>query len=325
MARLAPLPPTLLDRPFSRREARILGVTDGRLGSSDLVAPFHGVRVSRGCPAELRDLCRALCLRMPEGTALSHSTAAQLWGLPVPLYARSAAIETSTRVPGQPMRVTGVVGHELSATLWRTRVRIERDFELADLWELSTLDPVVVWAQLASTLDVHDLVAVADALLASGSPLAAFHDLEREAHAWRGMRGATKLRRAVGLARAGSRSRAESLLRLQLADAGIPVAVLNEPVFDPRGREIHVPDLQWPDYRVLVEFESAKFHLDKRKFRSDITRFEEYADGGWTGIRVQSDDLYVDPNPTIGRIWRRLVANGWHPSREPAEVRPARL
>ena len=199
------------------------------------------------------------------------------------------------------------------------------EFEAADLWELTTLDPVVVWAQLASILDLHDLVAVADALLAGPSPLAAFHDLEREAHSWSGRRGATKLRRALGLARAGSRSRAESLLRLQLADAGIPTAVLNEPVVDRRGREIHVPDLVWPDYRVLVEFESAKFHLDKRKFRSDITRFEEYADGGWSGIRVQSDDLYVDPNPTIGRIWRRLVANGWRPRREPAEVRPARM
>lgn len=304
----------------------MLGVTDDRLGARDLVAPFRGVRVSRGASVELRDLCRALCLRMPEGTALSHSTAAMLRGLPIPLYARGAELETSTRAPGQPMRVNDVRGRELSASLWRTRVRIERDFESADLWELRTLDPVVAWAQLGATLDLHDLVAVADALLAGSSPLASGEDLAREAEAWAGMRGAVHLRRAVALARAGSRSRAESVLRLQLAEAGLPEATLNQPVFDSQGREIHIPDLQWPDYRVLVEFESARFHLDKRKFRSDITRFEEYADSGWSGIRVQSDDLYVDPNPAIARIWRRLIANGWRPRRrEPAQVRPARM
>lgn len=102
--------------------------------------------------------------------------------------------------------------------------------------------------------------------------------------------------------------------------AGIPEPLLDVEVHDRRGRPIAEADEVWPEFRVLVEYE-GEGHREKSRFRTDITRFETYADEDWSALRAHADDVFDDPNPFIGRLWRRLRSRGWVPKRrEPRKV-----
>ena len=120
---------------------------------------------------------------------------------------------------------------------------------------------------------------------------------------------------AIGLIRAGSLSRPESLLRVMLVKAGLPESVPNQRVCDLNGRLIAMPDLCWPEFRVLVEYQGDGHRTSSGKFRSDITRLGDYADGEWVAIQASADDVFRDPSGFAARVWRRLVAAGWNPKR----------
>jgi len=147
-----PLPPDLVDRPFSVAEAREAGLGAKRLRGPDLVAPHRGVRLAseriarhdRAIPAarppglatELIPartgfesaalpgpsavvIDRALALQpvMLESWFFSHATALAIWNLPVPLRVTTGVepLHVSTSVGRGPRR-PGVVGHRSAAT-----------------------------------------------------------------------------------------------------------------------------------------------------------------------------------------------------------------
>jgi hypothetical protein len=114
-----PLPHDLRDLPFNRRTALERGLTDRRLRASDLSRPFHGVRLADDLPAGLEWTCRAYQERMVPDAAFSHGTAALLYGLPLPLYAR-AADKVHVTVPAlrRPPEGRGMIGHELDSAIW---------------------------------------------------------------------------------------------------------------------------------------------------------------------------------------------------------------
>lgn len=202
----------------------------------------------------------------------------------------------------------GVAGHELGAALVRSRDVVRMEPETHQGYALRVLDPAIVWAQLGQVLDRPDVVAMADLILTD--QLATRDDLERIARDWQGRRGAAALHWALPQIRSGPLSRPESLHRQLIMRAGIPEPELNVMVYDERGGALALADEVWPDYRVLVEYE-GDHHRERGRFRADITRFERYADAGWGAARTHAHDVFGDPNPAIGRLWRRLVANGW--------------
>src|SRR6188768_2443748 len=85
MRKPSPLPEPLASRPFSVADARAHGVGGERLRSSDLGAPFRGVRVSASEPLNLP---KAFAARMLAHKFYSHVTAAQLHDLPLPARLR---------------------------------------------------------------------------------------------------------------------------------------------------------------------------------------------------------------------------------------------
>src|SRR3712207_2113010 len=83
MTHRSPLPDGLDGERFLARDARAAGSTSSRLRAGDLARPFWGVRSIR--PDEtLVDRCRSLALRLPPDACYSHSTAALLFGAPLP-------------------------------------------------------------------------------------------------------------------------------------------------------------------------------------------------------------------------------------------------
>lgn len=311
--------------PFTRTLGMLHGVSPGRLRASDIDHPFHGVHRERQSPDSLAWACRAYLLRMPREAAFSHSTAAGLYNLPLPAYAKSARVHVTRPAGGRPPEGRGVAGHELSRDLWMTRQFVQVDHQSFDLFELPVLAPSLVWAQLATVLDEDDLVAVADAMVTGPDPLCTIPMLRAQVAAWRDRRGAKKLARAIDQVRVGSLSRPESLQRLQLVKAGIPEPELNVTVTDRSGNDIAMADEVWVEFRTIVEYEGDYHRTSRGKFRRDITRVERFADGDWFALRSHADDVFRDPNPFVGRLWRRLVARGWSPSRrEPRHVVAAR-
>ena len=107
--------------------------------------------------------------------------------------------------------------------------------------------------------------------------------------------------------------------------AGIPEPEVNIVVTDTSGRYIHMADLVWRQFRVLVEYEGDDHRTSKRVFRRDIRRFEHYVDANWSAIRSVAPDIFEDPNDFVSRVWRRLVKRGWQPKRrEPRHIAAAR-
>jgi hypothetical protein len=314
MTRRSPLPEEFAEFPFTARSARQAGVSAGRLRASDLARPFRGVRIAAAQPDELPWRCGAYQAAMHPRHVFSHETAAELYGLPLPLYARTLGqLHVSSPAPLRAPAGAGITGHQISDAIWSSREVIHYG-PLGMLFVFRLASPELVWAQLAPRLLEDDLVAVG-----GRAPLGTMANLHHVAGEHAGHRGAKKIVAALGHVRVGSLSRPETLLRLLLVRAGFPEPALNLEVTDARGRPIAMADLCWPEYRVLVEYEGDGHRTSRGKFRSDITRGERYQDGGWFQLRASADDVFGDANPFAQRLARRLRERGWHPAR--AELR----
>lgn len=323
MNQRARLPADINYRPFSRQHALSAGISDSRMRANDLEAPHFGMRRPVGLPSDIFWQARDCQQVMAPGAVFSHLTAIRLYGLPLPLYCDDA-IHVSVLAGLRPPERRGIVGHEIDPVRWARTEILHHDHETADRFLIPVVSAPLGWAQLAGVIDRADLVAVGDAILASDPPLATLEDLIEVARLWRGRRGAKALAWAVQLLRYRTWSRPETLFRLMELEAGIPEPQLNVLVFDMSGQELTTPDQSWPQFRVLLEYEGDG-HRSQAKFRSDITRYENYADGGWTVVRVHADDVFGDPNTALERLGRRLRSAGWRPlSRELRIVAGAR-
>jgi len=160
----------------------------------------------------------------------------------------------------------------------------------------------------------NDLVAAGDFIISGlrtttgrEQPLASVADLRSAATRNRGKRGARAVRWALPLLRSPVDSRPESLLRLLLIASGFPEPIVNDATLVENGALVLHPDLKWPQWRIVFEYEGDGHREDKRRFRRDISRKEQFEDAGWRVIRVTSDDLFVNPVAFIARV-RRIVA-----------------
>lgn len=296
-------PPPIPTGPFSVASALAAGVSVGRLRGKALARPFHGVRTLLP-PTTLAGSCAALQVRMRDGDAFSHLTAARLWRMPLPLDLRDARLHVTSPAPVRALRGRGVVGHseELAPN------------EVTSLRGLPVVTPARAWAQMSTVVSWFDAVALADFLvtglpLEDLLPLSTMEEIEA-AHLRAGSRGAARRRRALEHVSVGPFSRPESLSRVLFRLAGLPEAALNEGVADERGSFLAMPDQTWPEFRVAYEYE-GKHHGQTAQFRRDITRLERLVDHGWLVVKGSADDLFDQPSELVARVARRLTSRGW--------------
>lgn len=212
----------------------------------------------------------------------------------------------------------------MSRSFWDVHDIIYVDPHRGHLFAFPTVTPALLWVQLASVLDVDDLVAVGDAIVGAKPALASIDELRILTRRWGRRRGGRMAAVAIDQLRVGSLSRPESLQRLQLVRAGVPEPELNVRVEDRFGKLISMGDLVWRRYRTVLEYEGDGHRTSRTKFRSDITRGENYADGDWFSMRSHADDVFGDPNDLIRRVARRLSAQGWQSAHELRQVAAAR-
>lgn len=290
MTRPTPLPEPLASRAFAVREAHSLGVTPGRLRSSDLDRTFHGVRapVPPGTPAER---CRLLSARLSSRSFFSHSTAALLLGAPLPRRLEVAtALHVSVPRPSRAPRGRNVIGHASSAPEAPITVHGVR-----------ISPPARTWCDLGALLGLDDLVAVGDYLIARRSPLTTSEDLRKAATAATSRRGARTIQAALPLLSERSESRPESRLRVLMVCAGLGEPRVNYVVTNRFGEFVARTDLELPDLGIVLEYQGDYHRTNRLQWRADMSRRSKLEATVRRVMELNADDL-GDPLELAHRI-----------------------
>ena len=167
------------------------------------------------------------------------------------------------------------------------------------------LAPAAVWASIATTLPIGELIAIGDDIVGDrrGAALAELHDLASAIR--RGMPGAAALRHALPRIRIGSRSRPESLSRVLFVEGGIPEPELNYWLPD-LGVFL---DIAWPGARFGYEYQGGH-HVGAAQHAADVERQERIHDVDWLLMEATKFDLFDRALPTMERVRSRLESRG---------------
>ena len=286
-----PLPHELAHIPFRVATARALEVGLGRLRGSDLDRPFHGIRTFTEVSAAL-----AYAPLLRPNDRFSHTTAADLWPLPLPHHASELTVHVTASPPANRPRGLGVTGHRSSAgsTVRRHGLPVSA--------------PADLFIELGSLLGEEDLVAVGDALILEPEvldpsdlrPWIRLDDLRAACEVSRAP-GSRRARRAMARLRQGAESRPETLLRLILLAAGLPEPELQVKLFDSRGF-IGRFDMVYREARVIVEYDGDQHRTSTRQYERDMTRLDRAAADKWTVVRVRAPGIFYQRARTVERV-----------------------
>ncbi len=307
-----PLPLELLHDVASVARLGELGVSAERARRADVDRPYRGV-VAAGFPLD-DVVSRAVALSVRQGMpdfGFSHTTGAVLRQLPLPSTATHEVVHVTVRHPDRAPRLAGVMGHAYRMTSEAIELLPVVLATTGEQRFVPVLTEAWLFATLSSVLSVDDLVPVADALRTQSA--AAGRSIDVSAVLAEGRPGSARAARAWALSVVGARSRPESLMRLTISRAGLPTPTVGHTI-EAQGWTA-TPDLAWPDFRVLVEYEGDHHRTDARQFAHDLRRFERYRDSGWDAVRATKLDLFEHPNEFTHRVESRLRERGWRPRR----------
>lgn len=249
-----------------------------KVDSGRLVRVHRGVYAAR--PPNQVDQLRALFLRLPAGTLLSHQSAAEALGFGV-----LPSDKTHVLIPvGVPRpQLSGVITHEailpVSAPVTASGVACVPAARCA--------------VDLARGGRRLDAIAILDASLRTGR--CSRSDLRAEVSRHARLRGVRQARELIELADGRSECTQESHLRLTIIDGSLPAP---EPqVWVGRYRL----DLGYRERRVGVEYD-GRSHMDRDRFRADRIRMNWLAAQGWTMRYFTDFDLYRRPSGIVAAV-----------------------
>lgn len=274
------------------------------------------------------DHAAAFALALPDDIAFSHTTAARLWGLPLPRLLAADPYLHITRHTSRPRIIRrGCVSHK---GLERRVVSVVDGLRVtspADTW----LDLVEAWY---TRISLDDAVMAGDAVVELLRPTKFVHDDHPQSDPasptwWRDpvnrgcdellvrfldrpkFRGRTLAAAALGLVRPRVWSPMESYTRVAMVSGGLPEPLLNVAITaEQDGRVIAIGDLAWrqKSYRERVVGEyNGSTHEEQHSRDADHAKRLRLEDEGWKVLEIYSRDVF-DP----GRR-RRLIGRvaGW--------------
>lgn len=298
------LPPSLLARPFSVRDALGLGVTEDRLRGADLWRPTHGVRTTDP-PLDLLERARAFAAASRWPFAFSHVTAALLLDVPVAEQMEAdCQLHIMRGTVSNRMRRDEVCGHR--GLEWRRTIYVHG---------LPVIDPCDTWVDLGEMVGagksagLDDLIAAGDAV---ANLVGAVEPLTRAVERRVRPRGKVTLTYAIPRIRVGSASAMETRARLMIIRAGLPEPLLNEPVVSESDEWLGCGDFVWRKERVVGEYQGVRWHSSTEQQAADEVRFERFRRNDWTVIPIVSDDVFVDADREE-RLIELAVALGRNP------------
>ncbi|MGY1682710.1 DUF559 domain-containing protein [Geodermatophilus sp. SYSU D01176] len=235
----------------------------------------------------------AVLLTAPERAVISHTSAAGLWGVAIPLQREDPRIHL-TVATGSSVR------DRRDRVVHRTPL-IDDDVTTRDGVPVTT--PERTWRDLAAVLEPAALLAVTDQLLARwcGRPDLGTQLIRRSTG-----RGSARARAVLPVADPRAGSPMESVLRWILHEAGLPTPDLQYVVRDAAGGFLGRADLAWPGHRVIVEFD-GDVHRERDVFVGDLRRQNRLIAAGWTVLRFTSADVLGRPQEVVAEIRRALA------------------
>lgn len=271
-------------------------------------------------------MCRVLLRDVMPGAALSHSTAAAVLGIavpialdggvtlhlpreqspceegrsgrrsPNPLMVRLHCREASGRHRSGSSRVTV---HRMAAA---PRTRREG---------LITSDPVEVLCELSGLLGHADLVAAVDSVIGPGVlvPSITVEAVRDRVRSRPPFRHRTDLLRALDDARAGVESPGETFMRLIVVAAGFPEPEPNAPHFDPVARKMRRIDGAYRAQMIGMEYDGDIHRTRRGQWREDEARRDGLAAAGWVLRRMTGRDLAA-PDDFLCRLHRACLERG---------------
>ena len=325
--RTPPTPSAVCGPAFRTEEARAEGFTDWSLRALRMVKPTTGVRALEPI-ADPIALAAAFHLAVPDDAVFSHTTAARLWGLPLPpRLARHPQVHVMRGTGRSQLERRGCVSHR----------GLERRVTTS-LGGLPVVSIIDTWCDLIEAfhreLTLADAVMIADAVVerlqptrlrAELHPVAApmtddwWHDpavqgcfaVRERLRERRRFRGRSRALEAVELIRPRVWSPAESHTRVVAVTAGIPEPELNASIHYPDGGGfIGYGDVVWgrrkpSRTRLIGEYQGREVHGEGEPSRAeDNDRCMWMRDAGWTVLELYSRDVYTAAGRA--RLIRRL-------------------
>jgi predicted transcriptional regulator of viral defense system len=278
----------------SFQQLRRLGFSKGAINRSSEANRL--LRVHQGVYAvghiELSDhgRCMAAVLACGPRAALSHESAAWLWG-----FLPTCRIEPEVSVPSAGRLRTGIKAHRVAP------------FALSELGEFERV-PVTSPARTLLDLAAANRRRRLQRAIEKAKRLDRLdlREIDELLHRRRGAAGTKLLREGVEIYRdpAFSRSRAELLFLDLVKRAGLSRPALNIFV---AGHEI---DAYWEAERFAVEVDGWDTHRTREAFEADPLRQENLKLAGIDSIRVTARRIEREPEAVGQRIRRLLIRRG---------------
>jgi Protein of unknown function (DUF559) len=295
-----PLPRSLTTAPFPVHRGTDAGATLNRLNAHDLDASVWGVRDWKRRDS-LVVRCERYAARLGSHVSFSHSTAGLLYGIPLPLdLENSSTLHVSARAPARAPHAAGLSGHALAFGA------DERVF----LGQFRVTSPERTWCDLASQVDLLNLVAAGDALLKDPRKFTSIDRMTECLARHPTLKNAKRASQALHLLDGAAESRPESMVRVIAVWGGLPRPKINHSLIDTEQGRIVRPDFEFEEYKTLVEYQGDYHRLTRAQWRKDMMRRARLQAAGWTVIEINADELR-DPNALVELIAHSLRTHGW--------------
>lgn len=282
-------PPRLrVHGPTTRSAVLAAGLGERALRHPGVRRLSRDTYLPRALAGDLVSRVRAVLLTAPPGAAASHRTAADLWGLEIPLQPVDARVHLTVE-PGSSIRARP------DRCVHRT-ARVPED--LTETRGVPVTTAARTWRDLAAVLEPAPLLAVTDQVLRQ---LATPGDLADALARRPGGRGAKRARDVLPLGNPLAGSPMESVLRWLLHEAQLPQPVLQYRIVDRAGRVLAEVDMAWPDRRLVVEFD-GDVHRERDVFVRDVRRQNGIVLTDWTVLRYTSADTLGRPDAVVAQI-----------------------
>jgi very-short-patch-repair endonuclease len=273
---------------FSLEQARALGIADRSVSKRAAAGRYFrlnpGVYAIGGTPDTMSRRIAAAVVSFPALAAVSHQTAAELWG----------------------MTNRGIRAIEIVTTRWdrvrRDSVKVHESLDLLPE-DVVDLDGIPITTPVRTVVDLGASNRwIVERALEEGirRDLFTLEDVEGFVArvAKRGRRGVGVIRPLLAARRRWdtvTESALEDEFRKLLTDGGLPMPEPQYTVRDESGDLVCRADFAYPSARVLIELDSEAHHLDRVTFRRDRSKQNAAATLGWTVLRYTWWDLTEEP------------------------------
>jgi len=286
---------------ISHRQALTCGLSDHgirhRIANGTWERIHRGLYLVSGNTIDRHHEILGAILRVGGPAWASHSTAAELWELPI---RPPTSVEITTPL-GRLVRQQGIRAHR-SGRISENDVRV--------------VDGIPVLSGARTVLDLSGRVGVRelgrimdDGLRRRVFTLAALHAVFRELPYEAPGRSPATMRKVLAARTVGFHpgdSELERTVLQAILDAGLPEPISQHPV--KLGRNTYRLDLAYPDHKIAIEVDGFAFHHDRGTFDRDRQRQNDLVTAGWTVLRFTARSTPEEIAATVRSAFVRLSA-----------------